>query len=272
MKRLPLVLVVFVIVCICACLIASLQVNGAELTDIQDVAGFGNNGIPPGGSNCDNIGEFFPDNPFNGWPLQFHDCQNAAITYYYCDPIYIEHRGIDIGSYWSSPVWDAIAGATVIATANSRVRQADQSGGWNYGMGNFVQLAGFDPICEYDVDLDLNGDMIIGDYCGAICEEDINKDINNDGSIGEYCGEESKWYATYMHLLAITVSPCALGACTQIVRKGESIGYVDNSGNSDGAHLHYQINYLIDPTDLGKGSVAIDPGPALGCPDYQRKR
>jgi hypothetical protein len=120
-------------------------------------------------------------------------------------------------------------------------------------MGNFVQLIGLEQSCEEDIASDLNGDHLIGGYCAAVCEEEINLDLNDDGSIGGYCGEESAWKATYMHLLDITVG------VGQRVHAGDVIGHINNTGNSTGDHLHYQIN---------GADGAVDPAPTFDCPGY----
>jgi len=104
-----------------------------------------------------------------------------------------------------------------------------------------------------DVEEDLDGDGIIGDYCGFACENDLDLDLNGDGEITDYCGEESPWKATYMHLLDVTVS------AGQIVHAGDVMGHVNSTGNSTGDHLHYQIN---------GPEGAIDPAPTFGCPGY----
>ena len=120
-------------------------------------------------------------------------------------------------------------------------------------MGNFVQLTAFESSCEVDINYDLNNSGTIGDYCGGACEDQINLDLNNDGAITNYCGAETGWKATYMHLLDITVQ------AGQIVHAGDVIGHINNSGNSTGDHLHYQIN---------GPEGAIDPAPTFMCPGY----
>jgi murein DD-endopeptidase MepM/ murein hydrolase activator NlpD len=60
---------------------------------------------------------------------------------------------------------------------------------------------------------------------------------------------ESGWKATYMHLFDINVQ------YGMLIERGAVIGWIDNTGNSTGPHLHYQIN--------GPGVGAIDPAPAM---------
>jgi murein DD-endopeptidase MepM/ murein hydrolase activator NlpD len=262
MKKIKYILPIFMILCICGLLIASLQMSGTLFGGFQTVGGFGNQGVPPGGGTCANVSQVYSDNPFHGWPAEYQSCNWGVISAYYCTPNYFPgftHYGIDLTNYWdnsgNAALNSAIHGAAVIATANARVAQAVYSSPaqWNYGMGNFVQLIGLEQTCEEDVQLDINHDNTIGGYCAAVCEEEVNLDLNDDGTIGGYCGEESAWKATYMHLLDVTV------AADQIVQAGDVIGHVNNSGNSTGDHLHYQIN---------GPEGAVDPAATFGCPGY----
>jgi len=260
MKKIKYLMPVFLFVCVCGMLIASLQMSGSMFGGFQTVGGFGNQGVPPGGGTCANISQVYADNPFRGWPVQYQDCNWGVISAYYCTPHYFPgftHYGIDLTNFWDSSGVNstAIHGAPVIATANALVAQAVYSAPaqWNYGMGNFVQLLGLEQTCEEEVNLDINHDRLIGGYCAAVCEEELNLDLNHDGTIGGYCGEESEWKATYMHLLDVTV------AAGQTVQAGEVIGHVNNTGNSTGDHLHYQIN---------GPEGAVDPAATFGCPGY----
>jgi len=258
MKRVSYILPLVLLLCVCGLLIASLQFGGVAMGGFQNVSGYGSQGIPPAGGSCANVGQVYADNPFQGWPADFRPCNWAVISAYYCTPHYFvgyTHYGIDLSNDWTSGNEAAIHGVPVLATANAVVAQAvfTMPAQWNYGMGNFVQLTAFESSCEVDLNLDLNNNGTVGDYCGGVCEDQINRDLNNDGAITNYCGEETGWKATYMHLLDITVQ---LG---QIVRVGDVIGHINNSGNSTGDHLHYQIN---------GPEGAIDPAPTFGCPGY----
>jgi murein DD-endopeptidase MepM/ murein hydrolase activator NlpD len=62
------------------------------------------------------------------------------------------------------------------------------------------------------------------------------------------CWVSSGWKATYMHLQETRVR------VGQIVFRGQELGTTDNSGNSTGPHLHYQIN---------SPSGAVDPAPTM---------
>jgi len=259
-KKLMLIVPVALVLCVCGLLIASLQFGGTPIGGLNaPMFGYGSQGVPPGGGSCENVNQVYEDNPFHGWPVQFRECDWATISAYYCTPHYFSgytHHGIDITNYWSTSESESIHGAPLIATAPvAKVSQAVYSvpAQWNYGMGNFVQLVGFEPLCEDATGVDLNGDGTVGDFCGSVCERDIDQDLNQDGSIGDYCGEESSWKATYMHMLDVSVS------AGQIVHSGDLIGHVNNSGNSTGDHLHYQINGPEGP---------IDPATTFECAGY----
>ena len=258
MKKLLIFLVILLVLLACGLLFGAPQFGGTGLAGLQEIVGFGNNGVPPGGGSCDNIGQVDEENPFHGWPVEYRHCDWAVISAYYCTPNYFvgyTHWGIDLSNYWGD-VPESIHGVPIISTIEmGLVKQAVFSAPaqFNYGMGNFVQVVSFEPFCEVDVDLDLDGDGIIGEYCGIVCEIDLDLDLDGDGIIGEYCGEESPWKATYMHLLDVTVS------AGQIVYAGDVMGHVNSTGNSTGDHLHYQIN---------GPEGAIDPGPTFDCPGY----
>ena len=260
MKKIKYILPILVILCICGMLIASLQMSGVLFGGNQSVGGFGNQGIPPGGGTLDNISQVYADNPFQGWPAQYQACNWGVITAYYGTPNYFpgfKHYGIDLSNYWDSGNAannSAIHGAPIIATANARVAQAVYSSPsqWNYGMGNFVQLVGLEDTCEEEIGADLNHDGVIGG-CFVVCEDQAQLDLNQDGTIGDYCGAEIAWKATYMHLLDVTVS------AGQMVQAGDVLGHINNTGNSTGDHLHYQIN---------GPDGAVDPAPTFGCPGY----
>jgi len=262
MKKIKYIIPLLIFLCVCGMLVASLQMGGTLFGGFQTVGGFGNQGVPPGGGTLDNISQVYPDNPFHGWPVQYQECNWGVISAYYGTPNYFpgfSHYGIDLSNYWSGsdPALNtAIHGVPVIATGNARVAQAVYSSPaqWNYGMGNFVQLTGFEQTCEADVNLDLNQDSLIDDHCAAVCEEEVELDLNDDGTIGGWCGEELEgWKATYMHLLDVMVG------VGQVVQAGDVIGHVNNTGNSTGDHLHYQIN---------GPDGAVDPAPTFGCSGY----
>ena len=256
-KALP-ILFGLLLLCACGLLFSAPSFGGSALAGLQDVFGYTSQGIPPGGGSCANVGQLYEDNPFYGWPVNYRYCDWAVISAYYCTPNYFAgytHWGIDLSNYWGE-VSEAIHGVEIIATIDKgRVLQAVHTvpAQFNYGMGNFVQVVSQEAICEVDVQEDLDGDGIIGEYCGVACEEELDVDLNGDDQITDYCGEEGQWKATYMHLLDVSVSP------GQIVNFGDVMGHVNNSGNSTGDHLHYQIN---------GPEGTIDPGPTFACPGY----
>lgn len=238
-------------------------VSGASYLPVlgTPLAGAPSTGQPPSGGTCQHVNRFFTDNPFRGWPLDFYPCDWSIVSAYFCSPNYTRtmngftHWGMDFAKK-ILPDGRAhyIDGAPVLATAFARVVQVASTDppGYNYGMGNFVQIQALAPVCEEAVGKDLNGDGQVAG-CWHACEREVGEDLNGDGNVDDYCGEPLPWKATYMHLLNAVVTP------GQIVRPGETLGHVDNSGNSTGAHLHYQIN---GPRG------AIDPGPTLGCDNY----
>ena len=258
MKKILLLLLSGLLLLACGLLFSAPSFGGGALAGLQDVIGFTSQGNPPGGGSCDNVGKTDTDNPFNGWPVQYRICDWAVISAYYCTPNYFAgytHWGIDLSNYWGE-VSESIHGVPIVATIEvGLVKQAVYTtpAQFNYGMGNFVQIVALTPVCEQDVNVDLDGDGLIAGYCGIACEEDLQEDLNGDGQISDYCGEEAPWKATYMHLLDTNVS------AGQIVHFGDVLGHVNSTGNSTGDHLHYQIN---------GPEGAIDPAPSFGCPGY----
>lgn len=217
------------------------------------VPGWGNIGVPPHGGNCAYIGQDWPDNPFRGWPVKKFEGDWNTISTWFCDPNYFvgyTHWGIDIASL-DYTAEGYIDGAEVVATAYGRVVRAVETSPpkWNWGMGNYIKIEALEPVtaCE------CQGDEVPHD--GQRCEY---RDVNGDGIIGGYCWDEefeTGWVATYMHLKRVLVET------GETVRPGDVIGIVDNTGNSTGPHLHYQINA---PQDDGRPpDGAIDPAPAM---------
>jgi len=193
-------------------------------------------GIPPSGGSCANVGEKDPENPFNGWPVNFWPGDWNIVTAWYCDPQYFldfhsSHWGIDLGRLdWSADPSHAIDGAAVLVTSDHAwVRQAVYCNPacWNFGMGNFVQIEALIP------ELQCNPNPRTGDE--PLCDEVL---------------VPSGWIATYMHLHDITVQKGDWS-----LQGGNTIGHVDNTGNSSGPHLHYQIN---DPD-----GHPVDPAPTM---------
>jgi len=244
--------------------------EGNSVLSLREISSIGtpiaftlNTGTPPRSGNCKDVGKVYDDVPFRGWPLDFYQCDWSIVSAYFCSPNYYksmgghQHWGIDFARKINDDgTSQVINGAPVLATAYARVVQAAYSDppGFNYGMGNFVRIQALSPTCERDVGIDIDGNGVIDPAaCYEICERDANADFNGDGQIGDFCGEELPWKAVYMHLQDVTVQP------GQIVRRGDVIGHVDNTGNSTGPHLHYQIEGPMG---------AIDPAPTLGCGGY----
>jgi len=238
----PLLLVLLVPLILAAlCALGLLSSSGsfmAPMAHQTQMAGYGYGegaGIPPGGGSCANIGVYEPLNPFVGWPVDFHPNNWNTITSWYCDPTYFPgftHWGLDFGRLdWSAG--NAIDGIPAWNTAErARVVQAvfcSPNPCWNYGMGNFVQLEALRP----------------EEQCLPVPDREPECII---------VWIPTGWKATYMHLQDLSV------AKDDEIERWTVIGHVDNTGNSSGPHLHYQIN---DPD--GK---PIDPAPAVSKSTY----
>ncbi|MCX7756101.1 MAG: M23 family metallopeptidase [Anaerolineales bacterium] len=183
-------------------------------------------GEPPEGGNCDNAGVVFPDNPFQGWPLAYRPGEWGLITFYFCNiyPDGSPHWGVDFAVPDGTPV---------VATAERAiVRQVETCDGatacWNYGMGRYVQV---------------EAQARVDDYDQCVASHGGNPDADD-------CWQATGWLATYMHLQSASVTT------GQVVRRGDTLAATDNSGNSTGSHLHYQINSPF--------AGAVDPAPTLG--------
>jgi murein DD-endopeptidase MepM/ murein hydrolase activator NlpD len=237
-KRWPLALL-FPLLCLCLVALALMQnANGdfpllARGTPHPEYGTGPGGGIPPGGGSCDNIGQENPKNPFGGWPAAFWPGNWNIISSWYCDPNYFKgytHWGIDLARLdWSRDPTHAIDGAPALVTAERViVRQAigcpPANPCWNFGMGNFVQVEALEPHEE----------------CIPVPDKD---------PVCEIIWVPSGWKATYMHLLDVSVQ------VSETLERWGVLGHIDNSGNSTGPHLHYQIN---DPD--GK---PIDPAPSM---------
>jgi murein DD-endopeptidase MepM/ murein hydrolase activator NlpD len=214
--------------CLC-CALASTALAPQTLLGYQERYGYGSGsgaGEVPGGGNCDNAGVVYPDNPFHGWPVDYKPGDWSVVTFYFCAlyPDGTPHWGIDLGV----PSGEG----TILATCERGVvRRADGCEGdgecWNYGMGRYVQIEAQARVAEYD--------QCVADHGG-------------DQQADE-CWADTGWRATYMHLQEVSVS------AGQIVYRGQALGKTDNTGNSTGPHLHYQIN--------SPAAGAVDPAPTM---------
>ncbi len=93
-----------------------------------------------------------------------------------------------------------------------------------------------------DVTADGGFDYVVAHSVGTVVECERNLPYNNPGSsgtasYGNYVKlRHANGYVTvYAHLARVTVSQ------GQTVAKGQSLGYMGNSGNSYGAHLHFEV-------------------------------
>lgn len=257
-RKVALMALVGGMVLVCALLLTPLEFGGLPLVGYAPIYGFGNQGVVPRGGDCANVGKEIEGNPIHGWPVHFRECDWAIISAYFCTPNYFvgyTHWGIDLASYWGDSS-ESIAGAEIVATADvAVVRQAvyTKPPQFNHGMGNFVQLEAYRPV-QYA----LTPTPTFWPYLPtATATPGCSGEAQQDWEAGlfEVCWEPTGWRVTYMHLQDVLVEAGAL------VLWGEVLGHVDNTGNSTGNHLHYQIN---GPEGVG----AVDPAPTFGCPGY----
>ena len=224
---------------------------------------------PPSGGNCANTGVVMEDNPFTGWPVARFVGDWKTISAWYCDPQYFAgytHWGIDLAARVTASEWQSIDHAEVICTADlAVVAAAADDGGAHYGMGNHVILN--EVSCKKRCG---NADeqpaenhwlfLLAADSSECPLPTPIPDPAYPDEPTPEpeyrdllWDCTESGWKAAYMHLFDVAVQRGAL------VERGRVVGQIDNTGNSTGPHLHYQIN--------GPGYGAIDPAPAM-CEAY----
>ena len=108
-----------------------------------------------------------------------------------------------------------------------------------------------DPVYEQDfgrthwgVDIDANhGEPVYATADGVVVRVS-NDTVWGMGKNVKFC-TPTAWCAIYMHLTDWAVNT------GDLVSKGDVLGYADNTGNSTGPHLHYQIEapagYTVDP-------------------------
>ncbi len=210
--------ILFLLPAACLCCAAGIAgaMDGGMLGSYDPNSGYGDGpgtGETPANGNCANLGLRFSDNPFHGWPVDYEQGNWGIVTFWYCN-LYSNgtpHWGLDFGG--------SIEGKAIVSTTErGRIRQAESCPAadpcWNYGMGNYVQVT---------------AEIRADNYGQCVTEHGGNPDADE-------CWRDSGWHATYMHLKDIKVG------VGQIVHAGDMLGHVDNSGNSTGSHLHYQIN------------------------------
>ena len=223
---------------------------------------------PPSGGTCANIGVDYPDNPFRGWPVERFPGDWSVISSWFCDPLYFRgfiHWGIDLAIQVRKEgpgyKYATLNGAAVLTTTSyAYVTAAANDGGPHHGMGNHVLIMALkcDSRCGrheepegegqhlFLVDEQAEECLDIPPHCQNIdpstCFDDLILDCSETG-----------WKAAYFHLRDIAVHS------GQLVRRNDVLGWIDNTGNSTGSHLHYQIN--------APGEGAIDPAPSV-CNTY----
>ncbi len=224
---------------------------------------------PPHGGACGNIGRAFAENPFEGWPVTRFAEDWKTVSAWWCDPTYFRgytHWGIDLAARTTATSWESIDHAPVIATIKEDeyavVIGLATDNGHHFGMGNHVKLAAL--TCSQECGQAPETANQGGGNWIFLLEAESNECTNSNATpvpgppptppddLLLVCSE-SGWTATYMHLFDVFVHQ------GQLIERGLVIGQIDNTGNSTGAHLHYQINH---PTQ-----GAIDPAPSL-CADY----
>lgn len=246
LKYLPLLLIVGVLTC---CFLFGMAEY--ELGKTRELGGFDDHGLAllsgasaPAGGTCDNVGVAYDDNPFSGWPTDFHPGNWNIISAWYCDPNYFPgatHWGIDLARLtWEIGIDGEPALVTTedaVVTASSGCLGRDNKGAdvcpFNSGMGNYVSLQAL--------------------ACEMVCEDPLGTLAPHKEPFiqcEEVC-EKLNWHAYYFHLLDVTVET------GQRVERGDVVGHIDNNGRSTGPHLHYQINGPNGP---------VDPAPTMA--DY----
>ena len=229
---------------------------------------FQSGAYPPSGGSCANVGLDYPDNPFRGWPVERFPGDWSVISSWFCDPLYFRgftHWGIDLAMQVAKEgagyKYATLNGAAVLSTtAFAYVMAVANDGGPHYGMGNHVIIKALKcrsrcgrrdeaesegqhlylVRAQAEECLDMPPDCMEEDP--SICQDDLMMDC-----------QETDWKAAYFHLRDVAVHP------GQLVGRNDVLGWIDNTGNSTGPHLHYQIN--------GSGVGAIDPAPAM-CEGY----
>jgi hypothetical protein len=101
-------------------------------------------------------------------------------------------------------------------------------------------------VAHYGIDLGYTtGTPVIATSAGVVTSAGWHERM---GLFVRLC--QNGWCATYMHLSSVLVEPGSS------VSAGQVLGEIGNTGNSTGAHLHYQIN---DPN-----GGTVDPAPTMG--------
>lgn len=265
-RAIPILLTVLLLLCLLG-VMSLLNIGASTMKRVpvptQDQI-FSDGTVPPAGS-CEDVGKKIAEDPFSGWPVRYRKNDWNTISTWFCDPTYknrttgkwVMHSGIDIATYWCE-VGECqtvgIGGHDVIVTTDRaivrEVKRDCPSVPWNQG-GSPLQKCGY-PMGNHVI-LEALKEV-------RICEPDpLSHTV--------VCHTDwipSGWIATYMHL--DKVENLYVG---QELVGSDKIGEVGNTGNSSGAHLHYQIN-----RSPGDGGKAVDPAPtmALSYADSLRTR
>jgi murein DD-endopeptidase MepM/ murein hydrolase activator NlpD len=223
---------------------------------------------PPSGGSCANIGLDYPDNPFRGWPVERFPGDWSVISSWFCDPLYFRgfiHWGIDLAiqvkKAGSRYEYATLNGAAVLSTtAFAYVTAVANDGGPHYGMGNHVITKALKCHSRCGRRDEAEGDGQHLYLVEAQAEECLDTPPGCQDIDPSTCQDdlmmacsETGWKAGFFHLRDVAVRP------GQLVHRNDVLGWIDNTGNSTGSHLHYQIN--------APGEGAIDPAPSM-CNSY----
>ncbi len=229
-------------------LVSVVQAEAKDSAPLSAVPEWRFDPIPPGG-DCSRIGWTYDGTPFSGWPMEQHVCEIVVILREYCDerwPFPYPHWGTDIR-------FPGIEGANVLSTTDyAIVGRAHDEGDWNGGMGNYVELRALDCWKERQHLRCLN------EECESILEPFPELDVPQNiwQMVHTEICFDTGWFATYMHLQAVTVE------VGQRVDRGEVIGRVGDTGFATGFHLHYEITSPFN----GPGG-AVDAMPTM-CDEW----
>jgi murein DD-endopeptidase MepM/ murein hydrolase activator NlpD len=117
--------------------------------------------------------------------------------------------------------------------------------GWDWPTAVYTLSQPFIPGQHYGVDINAPcGDPIMAARDGTVIEAGWNNGYGNLVRLDHGGGVESR----YAHQERFVVE------VGQVLRQGQLIGYVNNTGNSRGCHLHFEIRF---------DGVAVDPWPYL---------
>jgi murein DD-endopeptidase MepM/ murein hydrolase activator NlpD len=210
------------------------------------------------GDGLNGVAKFFGVNPEDIINFPANAIDAAAIGDY-------TNPNIKVGTWLIVPggerqfiSWSAPVGVTRDNPAAARVLGSGSCGkisGGAVGYGSFIwpankhYLSGFD----YSVDTNHRGIDVAGKTGEPVYASDAGVIVYagwNDWGYGNMViiDHGSEWQTLYAHLSAINVG------CGQSVGQGQVIGAIGNTGNSSGAHLHFEMMHTryskVNPWDF----------------------